>query len=236
MILENAGSVHFSLVAGRILLKDVTYHSSNQTVKVVKAQLQWRYWIRRPMSEEEMGTIIGGEDRMSSSQLLFPQALTDDADTEKPVAPSMNCRVHVSFQGFEWFLYNRTASYDDIISKMEVNSSNRPVSRSTERRPGLRPTRTGSSSFHPPALAQRALPIPGSVRKVLTWVKHQLPNLDPKDLLPLGIEVIKGTIICGNASTPNLLVAEFQRTEGTFGIVEVRNKFHLSKQTNLTYP
>jgi hypothetical protein len=82
-----------------------------------------------------------------------------------------------------------------------------------------------SSSFHPPALARRVLPIPGAVRKAVTWVKHQLPNLDPKDLLPLGIEVIKGAIICGNSSTPNLLVAEFQRTEGTFGIVEVRNKF-----------
>ena len=53
-------------------------------------------------------------------------------------------------------------------------------------------------------------------------MKHQLPNLDPKDLLPFGIEVIKGAIICGNSSTPNLLVAEFQRSEGTFGIVEVR--------------
>jgi hypothetical protein len=57
-------------------------------------------------------------------------------------------------------------------------------------------------------------------------VRSQLPNLDPKDLLPLGIEVIKGAIICGNSSTQNLLVAEFQRTAGTFGIIEVRNKFN----------
>jgi hypothetical protein len=80
-----------------------------------------------------------------------------------------------------------------------------------------------TSSFHPPALARRVLPIPAAVRKALAWVKRQLPNLDPKDLLPLGIEVIKGAIICGNSSTPNLLVAEAQRTEGTFGIVEVRS-------------
>jgi hypothetical protein len=80
-----------------------------------------------------------------------------------------------------------------------------------------------SSSIHPPALGRRALPIPGAVRNAFGWVKHQLPNLDPKDLLPFGIEAIKGAIICGNSSTPNLLVAEFQRSEGTFGIVEVRN-------------
>lgn len=139
--LGNTGSVHFSLVAGRILLKDVTYHSSNQTIKVVKGQLQWRYWIRRPTSEEEIGTILGGEDRMSLNHLLL--RCFDSADKEKPVTPSTHCRIHVSFQGFEWFLYNRTAAYDDIISKMEANNSSRSVSRSTERRQPLRSTRTG---------------------------------------------------------------------------------------------
>lgn len=52
-------------------------------------------------------------------------------------------------------------------------------------------------------------------------VKRQLPNLDPKDLLPIGIEVAKGAIICGNASTPELFVAEFRSTRGTYGIVPV---------------
>lgn len=52
-------------------------------------------------------------------------------------------------------------------------------------------------------------------------MKRQLPNIDPKDVLPLGIDVVKGVIILGNSSTPNLLVAEFERTEGTFGILEV---------------
>ena len=51
------GSIHFSLLAGRLLLKDVRYHSSNQTVKIVKGQIQWRYWIRRPTSEEEINSV-----------------------------------------------------------------------------------------------------------------------------------------------------------------------------------
>lgn len=93
-----------------------------------------------------------------------------------------------------------------------------------------------SSSFHLLPLGRRAFSIPNAVRKAIIWVKHQLPNLDPKDLLPFGIEVIKGAIICGNSSTPNLLVAEFQRSEGTFGIVEVRNTFNfVSYTTRLTW-
>jgi len=60
-----SGSIHFSLIAGRILLKDVRYHSSNQTMKIVKAQIQWRYWIRRPTSEEELNAAREGEGKFT---------------------------------------------------------------------------------------------------------------------------------------------------------------------------
>jgi hypothetical protein len=65
---------------------------------------------------------------------------------------------------------------------------------------------------------------------VLIWFKRQLPSLDPKDLLPIGIEATKGAIVCGNGSTPSLLVAEFSKAEGTFGIVQAMSKFDLHKQ------
>ena len=37
----------------------------------------------------------------------------------------------------------------------------------------------------------------------------------------MGLEVSKGAIICGNVSTPNLLIAEFSEAQGTYGIVQV---------------
>lgn len=61
-------------------------------------------------------------------------------------------------------------------------------------------------------------------------MKEQLPSLDPKDLLPVGIDATKCAIVCGNGSTPSLLVAEFQRTDGTFGIVQARSKLDFYKQ------
>lgn len=44
------------------------------------------------------------------------------------------------------------------------------------------------------------------------------------------MEVEKGTIICGNSSTPNLLVAEYKKAEGTYGVVPVR--FHFLQTEN----
>ncbi|KAF8893814.1 hypothetical protein BD779DRAFT_1669348 [Infundibulicybe gibba] len=202
------GSVHFSFLAGRILLKDVCYHSSNQSVKIVKAQLQWRYWIRRPTLEQDIGSAFVSDDHQGPSHFL-------------------SCRVQLSLQGFEWFLYNRTAAYDNIVHQMATNSSSRPNSRATEHRNS---TPRGQRSGQQFPFRSSSLHIPKLLTDIFYWFKRQLPNLDPLDLLPLGIEVTKGAIICGNNSTPNFLVAEFQRTEGTYGIVQSRSKYDLYKQ------
>ncbi|EAU91786.1 hypothetical protein CC1G_04554 [Coprinopsis cinerea okayama7 len=197
------GSIHFSLPAGRILFKDLCYHSSNQTIKIVKGQLQWRYWIRRPMTEEEIST---GRGRRW-----------------------LSCRIHISFQGFEWFMYNRTASFDNIVSQMESNL-NRSTSRFSEGRRSKSRQDGGSTAYPPASSGKRSLPIPLTIQRAFNWLKNQLPSLDPKDLLPLGVEVTTGAIILGNASTPSLLVAEFQNADGTFGVVPSRSKYDLYKQ------
>ncbi|KAH7913899.1 hypothetical protein BJ138DRAFT_527505 [Hygrophoropsis aurantiaca] len=204
------GSIHFSILAGRILLKDVRYHSSNQTIKVVKAQIVWRYWIRLPATEDDLNRAhVGGDD--FNQEFPFP-----------------SCRIKVSIQGLEWFLYNRTAAYDYIISQMQ--SKDHPTPADTE--PNRMFSRTSGfevPSLHPPSVLPN-LKAPPFIHAFFDWIKRQMPYLDPKDLLPISLEGFKGAITCGNASTPNLLVAEFHRAEGTFGIVPSRSKCDLYKQ------
>ncbi|KAF5370617.1 hypothetical protein D9758_002040 [Tetrapyrgos nigripes] len=208
-VLNTKGSIQFSILSGRILLKDVHYHSSNQTIKVVKAQIAWRYWIRRPTTEEEIGLSLG--------------------EDEKPTTRTSSCRIHLSLNGFEWLLYNRTAAYDQIMSQLRTKSSQHSPNID---RHATAPKLADSSAPTAPSLITSSLRFhtPGFLQNVISWIRRQLPNLDPKDLLPLGIEVVKGAIICGNSSTPNLLVAEFQRSDGTFGVIKSRSKYDLYKQ------
>ncbi|SJK97793.1 uncharacterized protein ARMOST_01048 [Armillaria ostoyae] len=199
------GSIHFSLLSGRILLKDIRYHSSNQTVKIVKCQIVWRYWVRKPLSEDGVDSALGSEEQKSESQ--------------NP------CRIQVSFQGFEWFLYNRTAAYENIISQMASKSSSYHKTRrsSTECRQSFQTTDFGTPTPQPSSvLGALRLRTPTFLQDAFTWFKRQLPTLDPKELLPIGLDATKGVIICGNSSTPNLLVAEFQRAEGNLGISQAR--------------
>ncbi|KAH9858939.1 hypothetical protein C2E23DRAFT_880346 [Lenzites betulinus] len=216
------GSIHFSLLGGRILIKDLRYHSSNQTFRIVKGQISWRYWLRRPAEEEDLSHArVIGEDTSSKGQ------------------PPLACRVHVSLQGLEWFIYNRTAAFDNIVSQLDPNVPVTPVPTPIpDGAASVRKIFSRTSVFREASLLGPPVSLvssiyrrtPTFIKRGVAWMQQQLPNLDPKDLLPISLEVIKGAITIGNASTPNLLAAEFQRGEGTYGIVEPRSKHDLYKQ------
>jgi hypothetical protein len=63
--------------------------------------------------------------------------------------------------------------------------------------------------------------VPDVVKRAITWLRSQLPDLDPKSLLPFSFRVQKGIITCGNTSTPSILVSEFVSADGLFGNVKV---------------
>jgi hypothetical protein len=67
----------------------------------------------------------------------------------------------------------------------------------------------------------RVLSTPKLFHNCIEWLRSQLPDLDFKDLLPLGFEGLNGGIVIGNPATPNVLVAEFSRMDGMFGTVPV---------------
>lgn len=106
------------MIAGRIAFKDLRYYSSNQTIRVVKGQISWRYWIRRPAEEEDLSHAhVLGEDPKRMYSRTFSSRLSDLSGTDTVHLP-LSCRVHLSLQGFEWFIYNRTAAYENILSQM----------------------------------------------------------------------------------------------------------------------
>ncbi|KAH7888759.1 hypothetical protein F5I97DRAFT_2055646 [Phlebopus sp. FC_14] len=202
------GSIHFAILAGRILVNDFAYHSSNQTVKIVKIQVAWRYWLRVPATEDDLNNAhVGAEDFNRTD--AFPP-----------------CRIKVSLQGFQWYLYNKTAAYEHIISQMQAKAP--PCSEVSEPRRFVSRT-SALEGFYPPSVLAK-VKAPPIIHAALNWIKHQMPYLDPKDLLPISIEVSKLAIVCGNSSTPSLLVAECHEAEGTFGIVRARSKCDFYKQ------
>jgi hypothetical protein len=238
------GSIRFSILAGRILFKDLRYHTSNQTIRIVKGQISWRYWIRKPTKEDDLRHArVGAEDVGRKSGLSSMSAFTIDCDQGRQhgqwrAASIYQCRERNGF--FTTALPHTTILYlkcqEGLFTDLTQRRPNslRPlpeVSIFTQVRickhPGLSlsepdydyppRTQTGSASLLAGA--------PSFIKKTLEWIRSQLPQIDFKDLLPMSMEVEKGAIICGNASTPNLLVAEYTKAEGTYGILPVNFQF-----------
>ncbi|KIY46774.1 hypothetical protein FISHEDRAFT_46624 [Fistulina hepatica ATCC 64428] len=193
------GSIHLSILTGRILFKGLSYHSSNQTVKIVKGKIQWRYWIRRPMNGDH---IIHNHGSPTISVLLCSHPIMTG---DEP------CRVHVTLDGFEWFIYNRTPSYENIIAQLYSE----------------RIVRKNSTVSETPPTSQ---PLSSVLAAPLKYIRNQLPSFELCDILPIGISGFRGVIVIGNQSTPNLLFAEFGRADGFFGVVPSRSKFDLHRQ------
>ncbi len=63
---------------------------------------------------------------MTSACFTCPRSLTYEATTGKG-KPPLACRVHISLQGFEWFVYNRTAAFDNIVSQLDPDIPITPV-------------------------------------------------------------------------------------------------------------
>lgn len=123
-----SGSIHFSILGGRILFKDFRYHSSNQTIRVVKGQISWRYWIRRPAEEEDLShaRVVGEDTNRKSHCFTHIFVLHMIYILVKERSP-LSCRIHVALQGMEWFIYNRTAAYDHIVSQLDTETTYTPV-------------------------------------------------------------------------------------------------------------
>ena len=144
-------------------------------------------------------------------------------------------------QGVEYFIYNRTSLYDSFIhledKHNDPNHQKRgehdPLQASHSPDPQLGADKThlpsyyiinvlpdSKSSLRPPYLI-RYIRAPIVILRLISWFKRQLPSVSRTDFFPVGIELVKGALIYGNPSTHNLLAIEFQRAEGTYGVVQV---------------
>lgn len=119
-LMSVSGSFHVSVLAGRILLKDFCYHSSNQTIKVVRVQLRWQYWFRSFTPLENMPAHSDGEEQKGVSTLCFSLCVVPNTAAGGDAPRSPRCRFHATFEGIEWFIYNRTAAFDNIVAQMEA--------------------------------------------------------------------------------------------------------------------
>lgn len=96
-------ALQISLLGGRIFFKGFRYHGENETILIQTGYLTWRYWLRTVRAAGiycEDGGISGQEQ-------------SNGGPAQK--ASQLPCRIELTIQGLEWFIYNRSAAYESIL-------------------------------------------------------------------------------------------------------------------------
>ncbi|EJD45633.1 hypothetical protein AURDEDRAFT_165486 [Auricularia subglabra TFB-10046 SS5] len=202
-------AVQFSLLSGRLLLKDLRYHSSNQSFRIVKMKITWKYWLWRTRQ---------GIDAQLDNPGESDQARRYQKDSTLP------CRIAVYIDGFEWFMYNRTWSYEDVLARMKNPTSEHAHEAEQHVDDPLHGVTSHETSVRsPPSRYVGVLAKAGQITGALwRWFSIGLPTLDWMELLPVGLRVERGAIILGNSSAPSIIVARFSSANGTFDVTASR--------------
>lgn len=179
----------------------------------------WKYWLRHVRSEE---------NKLSGATRVRPRcASAKQADQARSTEARKPCRIQISLTGAEWFLYNRTPSYDAILDQLGVRDLFPTAEDDAVKR---HPSRTSTEKSQGPlAGAER------SHSALLDGEKGTGGRVSPDDrlksertrtdwlleALPIEVECEKGAVILGNPSTPCILIAGFDTVVGTYSAVKV---------------
>ena len=111
-----------SLLGGRVFFKGFKYHGNNETILIHSGFVTWCYWLRN-VRELDVGSQSPGVKRVSSDSENEDgegQGRTvDRAEKGGRKNPAkLPCRLNISLNGVEWFVYNRSAAYDSIVAGM----------------------------------------------------------------------------------------------------------------------
>lgn len=202
----NIQSLKISFLGGRVFFKNLTIISENQTISFLHGSFTWRYWLMKSR-KTQLEIHESGIDALKESQVP--------------------CRFKLQCQGFEHFLYNRTAAYDNILSSL--SKDDREKFREYFQEPG------GTSSDEESTTKSSYVPKAGSESSSsgtsLNDRNFQEPDTRSSLLrfLPVQFEISRGAFVLGNQSTASILVASYDRMEGTLDVCPPNEKLDMHK-------
>ncbi|KAH8592913.1 hypothetical protein B0O99DRAFT_224217 [Bisporella sp. PMI_857] len=114
-------ALQISLLGGRIFFKGLRYHGNNETILIHSGYVTWRYWLRT-VQELRLGhsSIDSPKSRSLDSRNRGDHVDSGEAAKVEEGGAStrlakLPCRIDITLEGAEWFVYNRSAAYDAIV-------------------------------------------------------------------------------------------------------------------------
>ncbi|ODV85974.1 hypothetical protein CANARDRAFT_28034, partial [[Candida] arabinofermentans NRRL YB-2248] len=206
-------SVKVSLLGGRIFFKNLTIITENNMILIHQGWFTWRYWL--------------SSVRRSGLQL------TSEIDTIKN--SKLPTRFLLEAYGLEVFMYNRTPVFESILESLKKQDANLSNNKDFEQFLNHRTqqsTTTGSlSSTHSSSSASKESDGDACKEKTVPTelTKQPQSNLMKSflDMMPISVEVKKGSFVIGNDRTLSLFVASYSSLKGSIDTQIPRSTFDM---------
>ncbi|MCJ1228423.1 hypothetical protein MMC12_005084 [Toensbergia leucococca] len=244
----DAQALQFSLLGGRIFFKGLRYHGHNETILVHDGYITWRYWLRRVrkvecfQSAQTANELGSGHETSGNGK----RRGTEGEAGGKKVPSDLPCRITIKARGLEWFIYNRSPAYDEILKSMSRDevSATTTQDRGYDQSARLRNPKSfkkqqdfefSKGETSPPTsrsedeLNEKADDVTDSketgsisTEDPSSYLQNNqakyLPNI--LNVLPIKADCTRGAIIMGNENTRSVLVAKF---DSAVGHIDARN-------------
>lgn len=238
-------ALQFSLLGGRIIFKGIRYHGVNETIFVQGGYVTWNYW-KRAVRTVDLDAIARKHARRGSCAEEKVEGLAGETGGVRG-ENRLPCRIVATIFGLEWFVYNRTPAYDDILSGFasaapesvcpsptEATSTGRQSARSNLS------ARFGRTSTEQSGRRDSAGRASSSVRTSDVSAKQtKESSIDSAALdgamrllqfLPIQVDCTKGAFVAGNENTRSVLTITFQKASGMIDAAEASNPLDLYRQ------
>jgi hypothetical protein len=222
-------ALQVSLLGGRIFFKGIRYHGANETIFIHGGFITWRYW-KRKVERTNLSGIGSDTGRSSTSgkernDSVHPDrngatggndSVGEQGGVEKTV--ELPCRISIKAYGLEWFVYNRTPAYDNILAgfgyKDSTDGEDTPEPcPPPEPQPNLQRSKTTFDTLSEHSHSEReAL---GTRNTELREAELSESVSSMLELLPVKLDCSKGAIVIGNENTRSVLTTTFDSAAGT---------------------
>ncbi|EEA28723.1 Macrophage colony-stimulating factor 1 receptor [Talaromyces marneffei ATCC 18224] len=245
-------ALQVSLLGGRIFFKGLRYHGVNETILVQRGHITWNYWMRtvRRLDLTRKDTTPGTKNQSfvasdGGSVIANPDVQANGTEESGGLKPEIHlpCRIVINLSGLEWFVYNRTPAYDDILSgfnpstdeSLHSQEDNRTSTSGTstgrqaaesDPSPRFKPTTSKESTngtVPPIRLQERRINTAFSSIKDVSAHKDEALEAAWTFLqfLPIQVDCTKGAIVAGNETTHSLLTVTFDKGVGSVDASDV---------------
>ncbi|RFU28272.1 hypothetical protein B7463_g8069, partial [Scytalidium lignicola] len=248
-------ALQISLLGGRIFFKGLRYHGNNETILIHSGYVTWCYWYRN-VKELDLELKHGPESKRTASNLHSnsqgDKAAEKEEAEELTNPKKLSYRLNITLSGAEWFIYNRSAAYDAIITGMLGNEIDAESvfkdGGGTET--SKQPTRNTSSSEILEKRLSKDLHVDSNDAKFKNQTYDSLSSSESqteKDgsdhqsssginksfilrFLPLHIECSKAAVVLGNENTKSVLITKVEKASGE---VDASRSSHLDQYKQL---